>query len=191
VRRRRRRQNDRHRRRRVFVVRTRFLWPVHVSIVERRQPAFALRSYAFVEAGGALRRGDLSCGGREGNRLLFVRPREQPSAVSGGDRQQIPFAAVVRFAPINNASLNIEVARLSDTGPPAAVGGELWQRLRARGCRGSLVVGEWATRRWRTEEVDVENLHRVLSARTIVRLMTVGWHTLAKRSHRRDGSSAL
>jgi transposase len=54
-------------------------------------------------------------------------------------------------------------------------GAELWRRLRARGFRGSLrVVGEWATRRRQAEKVDVENLHRIPSARTIARLMTVG-----------------
>jgi transposase len=60
-------------------------------------------------------------------------------------------------------------------------GAELWRRLRARGFRGSLrVVGEWATRRRRAEKADVENLHRIPSARTIARLMTIGRDTLSK-----------
>src|SRR6478736_3340354 len=58
-------------------------------------------------------------------------------------------------------------------------GAELWRRLRARGFRGSLrVVGEWTTRRRRAEKTDVETLHRIPSARTIARLMTVGRDTL-------------
>jgi len=60
-------------------------------------------------------------------------------------------------------------------------GAELWRRLKARGFRGSLrVVGEWTTRRRRSEKADVENLHRIPSARTIARLMTVGRATLSK-----------
>jgi len=60
-------------------------------------------------------------------------------------------------------------------------GAELWRRLRSRGFRGSLrVVGEWATRRRRPEKVDVENRHRIPSARTIARLITVGRDTLSK-----------
>jgi len=60
-------------------------------------------------------------------------------------------------------------------------GAELWRRLRARGFRGSLcVVGEWTTRRRRAEKTDVETLHRIPSARTIARLMTVGRDTLSK-----------
>jgi transposase len=46
---------------------------------------------------------------------------------------------------------------------------------------GSLrVVGEWTTRRRRSEKADVENLHRIPSARTIARLVTVGRDTLSK-----------
>ena len=60
-------------------------------------------------------------------------------------------------------------------------GAELWRRLKARGFRGSLrVVGEWATRRRRAEKADAENLQRIPSARTIVRLMTIGRDTLSK-----------
>jgi len=60
-------------------------------------------------------------------------------------------------------------------------GAELWRRLQARGFRGSLrVVGEWTTRRRRAEKSDVETLHRIPSARTIARLMTVGRDTLSK-----------
>ena len=60
-------------------------------------------------------------------------------------------------------------------------GAELWRRLKARGFRGSLrVVGEWTTRRRRSEKADLENLRRIPSARTIARLMTVGRDTLSK-----------
>jgi transposase len=60
-------------------------------------------------------------------------------------------------------------------------GAELWRRLRARGFGGSLrVVGEWTTRRRRAEKTDFETLHRIPSARTIARLMTVGRDTLSK-----------
>jgi transposase len=60
-------------------------------------------------------------------------------------------------------------------------GAELWRRLTARGFRGSLrVVGEWATRRRRSERADAENLQRIPSARTIARLMTIGRDTLSK-----------
>jgi transposase len=60
-------------------------------------------------------------------------------------------------------------------------GAELWRRLKGRGFRGSLrVVGEWTTRRRRSEKVDVENLRRIPSARTIARLMTVRRDTLSK-----------
>jgi transposase len=60
-------------------------------------------------------------------------------------------------------------------------GAELWRRLQARGFRGSLrVVGEWMTRRRRAEKTDVETLHRIPSARTIARLMTVGRDMLSK-----------
>ena len=60
-------------------------------------------------------------------------------------------------------------------------GTELWRRLKAQGFRGSLrVVTEWATRRRRAERVDGETLHRIPSARTIARLMTIGRDTLSK-----------
>jgi transposase len=60
-------------------------------------------------------------------------------------------------------------------------GAELWRRLAARGFRGSLrVISEWATRRRRAETADVENLHRIPSARTIARLMTIGRDFLTK-----------
>lgn len=60
-------------------------------------------------------------------------------------------------------------------------GAELWRRLKARGFRGSLrVVAEWATRRRRAEKADAQNLHRIPSARTIARLMTIGRETLSK-----------
>jgi transposase len=60
-------------------------------------------------------------------------------------------------------------------------GTELWRRLQGRGFRGSLrVIGEWATCRRRAEKADLENLKRIPSARTIVRLMTTGRDTLTK-----------
>lgn len=65
--------------------------------------------------------------------------------------------------------------------PVAETALKLWRRLQARGFRGSLrVVGEWTTRRRRAQKADVENLHRIPSARTIARLMTVGRDTLSK-----------
>src|ERR1700752_979736 len=60
-------------------------------------------------------------------------------------------------------------------------GAELWRRLKARGFRGSLrVVAEWATRRRRAEKADAQNLHRIPSARTIARVMTIGRDLLTK-----------
>ena len=53
-------------------------------------------------------------------------------------------------------------------------GAELWRRLQARGFRGSLrSVGEWTTRRRRSEAVSKQQLQRIPSARTIARLMTI------------------
>jgi len=53
-------------------------------------------------------------------------------------------------------------------------GAELWRRLQVRGFRGSLrSVGEWTTRRRRSEAVSKQQLQRVPSARTIAHLMTI------------------
>ena len=53
-------------------------------------------------------------------------------------------------------------------------GAELWRRLQAQGFRGSLrSVGEWTTRRRRSEAVSKQQLQRIPSARTIARLMTI------------------
>ena len=53
-------------------------------------------------------------------------------------------------------------------------GAEMWRRLRARGFTGCLgVVSEWTARRKRAVST-AQALHRVPSARTIARLMTVG-----------------
>ena len=53
-------------------------------------------------------------------------------------------------------------------------GAELWRRLQAQGFRGSLrSVGEWTTRRRRSEAVSKQQLQRVPSARTIARLMMI------------------
>lgn len=60
-------------------------------------------------------------------------------------------------------------------------GTELWRRLKIQGFRGALqVVTEWATRRRRVELTDNGTLHRIPSARTIARLMTIGRDTLSK-----------
>jgi transposase len=57
-------------------------------------------------------------------------------------------------------------------------GAELWRRLRGHGFRGSLrVVGEWVTRRRRSEQISGSELRRIPSARTMARLMTL------KRDH--------
>ncbi len=58
---------------------------------------------------------------------------------------------------------------------------ELWRKARAQGFRGSLrVVGEWATRRRRAEEAEIERLQRVPSARTLARWLTTGRDRLTK-----------
>ncbi len=58
-------------------------------------------------------------------------------------------------------------------------GAALWRSL--QGFRGSLrVVTEWATRRRRAEKVDADTLHRMPSARTIARLMTIDRNDLSK-----------
>jgi transposase len=60
-------------------------------------------------------------------------------------------------------------------------GAELWRSLQTQGFRGSLrVVTEWATRRRRAETIDAETLHRIPSARTIARLLTIGRDDLSK-----------
>jgi transposase len=60
-------------------------------------------------------------------------------------------------------------------------GAELWRRLRARGFRGSLrAVGEWATRRRRSEGASPGCLERTPSARRLARLMLSGRTQLAK-----------
>jgi transposase len=60
-------------------------------------------------------------------------------------------------------------------------GAELWRRLKDRGFRGSQrVIGEWATRRRRAEQISQEQLQRVPSARTIARMMTTGRDQMSK-----------
>jgi transposase len=60
-------------------------------------------------------------------------------------------------------------------------GAELWRRLQARGFRGSLrVVGEWATRRRRSERSPSGRIGRPPSARRLARLMMSGRNRLAK-----------
>ncbi|EIZ77271.1 hypothetical protein WSK_4168 [Novosphingobium sp. Rr 2-17] len=58
---------------------------------------------------------------------------------------------------------------------------KLWRSMQSQGFRGSLrVVTEWAPRRRRAEKIDAETLHRVPSARTIARLMTMARNDLSK-----------
>jgi transposase len=60
-------------------------------------------------------------------------------------------------------------------------GAELWRRLQARGFKGSLrVVGEWTTRRRRSEKATDQQLQKVPSAKTISRLMTTARDHLSK-----------
>ena len=60
-------------------------------------------------------------------------------------------------------------------------GAEPWRRLRASGFTGSLrVVGEWATRRRRSERVLEGSPGKVPSARILSRLMTTGRDNLTK-----------
>lgn len=60
-------------------------------------------------------------------------------------------------------------------------GAARWRSLQSRGFRRSLrVVTEWATRRRRAETVDADTLHRVPSARTIARLMTIARNGLSR-----------
>ena len=55
------------------------------------------------------------------------------------------------------------------------------QLAERRGFQGSLrVIGEWATRRTRSERADTANLQRIPSARTIARLLTAGRDHLSK-----------
>ena len=60
-------------------------------------------------------------------------------------------------------------------------GAALWRELRDLGFHGSLrVVTEWATRRRRAEQVNIDGLTRVPSARTVARLMTMARDTLSR-----------
>ena len=60
-------------------------------------------------------------------------------------------------------------------------GAALWRELRGLGFGGSLrVVTEWATRRRRADEVNLEALKRVPSARTVARLMTTARDDLSR-----------
>ncbi len=57
----------------------------------------------------------------------------------------------------------------------------LWRELRSLGFRGShRVVSEWATRRRRADEANLERLRRTPSARTIARLMTTARDDLSR-----------
>lgn len=60
-------------------------------------------------------------------------------------------------------------------------GAELWRRLRRQGYGGSLrVVGEWATRRRRSERLSTSQIQKVPAARTVARLMSMGRDHLTK-----------
>ena len=60
-------------------------------------------------------------------------------------------------------------------------GAALWRELRNLGFCGSLrVVAEWTTRRRRAEQVNIEGLTRVPSARTVARLMAMERDTLSR-----------
>lgn len=60
-------------------------------------------------------------------------------------------------------------------------GAELWRRLRARGFTGSLrVVGEWATRHRRSEQVSDGSPSQVPSVRRLARLLTIARDSLTK-----------
>ena len=60
-------------------------------------------------------------------------------------------------------------------------GAALWRELRDIGFRGSVrVTAEWTTRRRRAEQVNIEGLTRVPSARTVARLMTMARDTLSR-----------
>ncbi|HEY5410597.1 MAG TPA: ISL3 family transposase [Caulobacteraceae bacterium] len=60
-------------------------------------------------------------------------------------------------------------------------GAALWRDLRSLGFRGCRrVVTEWATRRRRADEANLEHLQRTPSARTIARLMTGGRDDLSR-----------
>ncbi len=60
-------------------------------------------------------------------------------------------------------------------------GAALWRELRGLGFRGSRrVVTEWATRRRRADEVNLERLKRTPSARTVARLMTTARDDLSR-----------
>lgn len=58
---------------------------------------------------------------------------------------------------------------------------ELWRTAKGQGFQGSLrVIGEWATRRRRAEQANIERLQRVPSARTLARCLTTGRDRLTK-----------
>ncbi|WP_322896262.1 MULTISPECIES: hypothetical protein [unclassified Yoonia] len=58
---------------------------------------------------------------------------------------------------------------------------ELWRRLRADGFRGSRrVVGEWATRHRRAEQIVPSGQRKSPTARKIVRLLTIGRDQLSR-----------
>lgn len=60
-------------------------------------------------------------------------------------------------------------------------GAELWRRLKEQGFQGALrVVGEWATRRRRADQMQAQGLQKAPSARTLARLMGMGRDHLTK-----------
>lgn len=94
------------------------------------------------------------------------------------------------FCVANEATYSERAKHLSNLGLPwfdrqwakgRHNGAALWRSLQTQGFRGSLrVVTEWATRRRRAEKVDADTLHRLPSARTIARMLTIGRDDLSK-----------
>ena len=83
---------------------------------------------------------------------------------------------------VRQSSLDAHLPRLdAEWASGCRNGAELWRRLRAIGFTGSLrVVGEWATRRRRSEQAPEGAPGKVPSARILARLMTTARDSLTK-----------
>ena len=83
---------------------------------------------------------------------------------------------------VRESSLEAHLPRLdAEWAAGCRNGAELWRRLRESGFTGSLrVVGEWATRRQRSERTPEGSLGKVPSARILSRLMTTRRDSLTK-----------